>query len=279
MTGSHERDVASLPGAEPALLAGADGSHAIRVLLIEDDEDYREALAGDLLDRGILVQGFADGVSLMQSSDATMDADVVLLDWSHPQTSGIELLAQIRRRGIRLPVVFLTGRSSATYESLAFDKGAIDFIDKARGVDVLAKRLRRAVLLAARPAGPLFGEKSMALGKLELKPNISRAYWNRIDVGLTIGEYDIVDLLASNAGRYVTYRAIYDRMHYVGFIAGKGVHGYRTNVRGCIKRIRNKFRRCDPDFDAIANFMAFGYCWKQPAPRGTRSGARTSRKS
>ena len=57
----------------------------------------------------------------------------------------------------------------------------------------------------------------MVCGKLVLNPNVSRAYWADRDVGLTRGECNIVHLLASNAGRWVTYRAIYDRIHYEGF--------------------------------------------------------------
>ena len=60
-------------------------------------------------------------------------------------------------------------------------------------------------------------------------------------------------------GRYVTYRAIYDRLHYEGFIAGSGDDGYRGNVRSAIKRIRNKFRDLDPDFAEIENYTACGY--------------------
>ena len=260
-----DRGVIGSAAAEPTLAASASKTDFIRVLFVEDDEEYREALAGDLADRGFSVQGFADGASFLQSLDAAADADVVLLDWSLPKTPGIDLLPQMRRRGIHLPVVFLTGRSLTKYESLAFDRGAVDFIDKARGVDVLVKRLRRAVQSAARPAAPQPVEKSMVFGKLVLKPNVSRANWNQLDVGLTVGEYAIVDLLASNAGHYVTYRAIYDRMHYTGFIAGAGDQGYRTNVRSSIKRIRLKFRECDPEFDEIENYTGFGYCWKKLA--------------
>ena len=265
MTSNLERDVVSSTAAEPALPASVGKTRGIRVLLIEDDEDYREALADVLSDRGFSVQGFADGGSFLQSLDAAVDADLVLLDWDLPQISGIDLLAQMRRRGIRLPVVFLTGRTSTKYETLAFDRGAVDFIDKARGVDVLVKRLRRAVETAAGPAAVLPAEKSMMLGKLVLKPKVSRAWWNHVDVGLTVGEYKIVELLASNAGRYFTYRAIYDRMHYAGFVAGSGDHGYRSNVRSCIKRIRIKFHQRDSDFDEIRNYVGFGYCWKTPA--------------
>src|SRR5712664_57985 len=241
MTDHVERNVQAKSPGGPAPF-GIAKTDVIRVLFVEDDDAYREALAGDLADRGFSVQGFADGASFLEVLDAAaVDADVIVLDWSLPQTSGIDLLPQMRRRGINLPVVFLTGRSLTKNESLAFDRGAIDFIDKARGVDVLVKRLRFAIE-AARPAAHRPADKSVVCGRLVLRPSVSRAYWDQADVGLTLGEYNIVQLLASNAGRYVTYRAIYDRLHYEGFIAGSGEHGYRANVRSAIKRIRNKFR-------------------------------------
>ena len=253
MTASVGPDVESPSAARTA--------EAIRVLFVEDDEGYREALAGELSDHGFWVQSFADGISFLDSLDTAADADVIVLDWALPTTSGIDLLPQMRRRGIRLPIVFLTGHASTTYESLAFDRGAIDFIDKVRGIDVLVRRLRR-IVQAAKPASPT--DKRLVCGKLVLQTAISRAYWKGTDVGLTFGEYKIVHLLASNAGRYLTYRAIYDQMHYKGFIAGQGEQGYRTNVRSAIKRIRNKFSECDPNFDEIENYMAFGYCWGTP---------------
>jgi len=234
----------------------------MRVLLVEDDQYYREMLAGELSALGFSVQSFADGAALLGCLDAAMEADVIVLDWALPKTLGIDLLLQLRRRGVRLPVVFLTGRALTENESLAFDRGAVDFIDKARGVEIVARRLKRAI---AKPADEARADKLQVCGKLVLRPSISRAYWDQVDVGLTLGEYHIVHLLASNAGRYVTYRTIYDRLHYEGFIAGSGEHGYRANVRSAIKRIRNKFRECDPSFIEIENYTAFGYCWSKPA--------------
>src|SRR5262245_5809529 len=254
------------PPAATALPLTVDGQ-AIRVLFVEDDAAYREALSGELTDQGFVVRGFADGASLLRALDGAVDADVILLDWALPHTAGIDLLPQMRRRGIRLPVVFLTGRASTTYESLAFDRGAIDFIDKVRGIDVLVRRLRR-IVQAAKPASAAADDKRMVCGKLVLRPAISRAYWNGTDVGLTLGEYNIVHLLASNVGRYMSYRAIYDKLHYEGFIAGQGDQGYRANVRSAIKRIRNKFRDVDPTFGEIENYMAFGYCWGTPSGLG-----------
>jgi two-component system response regulator ChvI len=143
---------------------------------------------------------------------------------------------------------------------MAFDRGALDFVDKTRGVPILAKRLRLIVDSAKRPAVMEAGE-ILHCGRLMLKPHVSRAYWDEVDVNLTLTEFNIVRLLASSVGEHVTYRAVYDCMHYTGFIAGSGEDGYRTNVRSSIKRIRNKFRAIDPDFAEIENFPSFGYRW------------------
>ena len=50
-----------------------------------------------------------------------------------------------------------------------------------------------------------------------------------------------------------------------GFVAGSGPDGYRANVRTFMKRIRQKFRELDEDFDEIENYPGFGYRWRQPA--------------
>jgi two-component system response regulator ChvI len=238
------------------------GTSSIRILLFEDDESYRESLVAQLSEQGFVVQGFADATSLLSSFDSAVEADIIVLEWNFTNASGIDVLQQLRRRGANLPVVFLTGHAMAADETLAFDSGATDFIDKARGIEVLARRLKLAVKVNAR--ADIHTERSMVCGKLSLKPDCSRAYWDGVDLDLTIGEYNLVHLLASNVGRYITYRAIYDRVHREGFVAGNGKKGYWANVRATINRVRRKFRKRDPAFDEIVNYVAFGYCWGKP---------------
>ncbi|MEA2919393.1 MAG: two-component system, OmpR family, response regulator ChvI [Bradyrhizobium sp.] len=147
---------------------------------------------------------------------------------------------------------------------MAFDHGAVDFIAKSRDRQVLVRRLRSVVeLVKPKPKTDLPVQERLACDKLLLES--SRAYWNQVDVDLTLGEYNIVHLLASKAGSFVTYRSVYDRLRYEGFIAGTGEDGFRANVRSAIKRIRNKFRACDPTFDEIENYTGFGYCWRKPS--------------
>jgi two-component system response regulator ChvI len=193
---------------------------------------------------------------------------------------GLKLLAQLRQHGVNTPVVFLTGKVIAVNEHdrcllaprealnadecLAFDQGAVDFIAKSRDRQVLVRRLRSVVELA-KPKTDVVIEERLTCDKLVLAPKSSRAYWNEVDVGLTLGEYNIVHLLASNAGSFVTYRTVYDRLRHEGFIAGYGADGYRANVRSAIKRLRNKFRALDPTFEEIENYTGFGYCWRKPS--------------
>jgi len=249
--------------AVPRPKAASDADEPIRLILVDDDDDYREAAAGELVDLGFVVESFADGASMLAAVAHGLAADMIVLDWSLPTTSGIDLLPRLRREGIQLPVVFLTGRFSHSYEHLAFDRGALDFVDKARGVPILAKRIRVIVESSKRPA-ELKVDETMHCGRLMLKPRVSRAFWDTIDVNLTLSEFNIVRLLASNVGNHVSYRAVYDCMRHVGFIAGSGEDGYRINVRSAIKRIRNKFRLVDPEFAEIESYPSFGYRWGRP---------------
>jgi two-component system, OmpR family, response regulator ChvI len=263
MRTSFEHDVVSLAAPAPAMLASVSKPDAIRVLLIEDDPINRAFLTDELSKQGFTVRRFKDGASLLGASDGTRDADVIVFHCDLPNSSGIDLLVMLRQQGVNVPVVLLTGQALPAQECLAFDSGADDLVGESRGVGVLARRLK-TVIKASRHAEQPQSDKAMICGKLLLRPDVSRAYWNDVDLGLTVGEYNIVYLLASNVGQCVTYRAIYDRLHYEGFIAGSGADGYRANVRSAIKRIRNKFWARDPTFAEIENYTGFGYCWGKP---------------
>jgi two-component system response regulator ChvI len=244
------------------------------VAFVDDDDHYREVLAADLADRGFAVSSFADGPSFLEALGNGIEAQVALLDWVLPEMSGFDLLVALRERRIGMPVVFLTGHPQVELELQALDRGAVDFVDKARGVEVLAHRLRiivesqRASGVATRQAGP--GDDGIQgrweperYGDLTLHPKTARALWREHDVGLTITEYKMVVHLVAHIGQPQTYRALYDTAYYQGFIAGSGERGYSINVRSMIKRIRRKFQAVDPSFAEIRNEHRVGYCWQQ----------------
>ena len=232
------------------------------LLLVDDDDLFRESLGLNLIDEGYDVTSFANGRDLLAYLDQGGGADVMLLDWRMPNLTGLDVLRHIRAAGTTIPVIFLTALSDDIYEEAALESGAVDFIDKSRRLPILLKRLQ---LLAegGRPASePEPGRAStLQLGRLALRFDISRAVWAGRTVDLTLTEFKILTLLAEKAGQDVGYREIYDLVHGKNFIAGHGSEGYRANVRTFIKRIRKKFRDVDLGFDHIENYAGFGYRW------------------
>ena len=236
------------------------------VVLVDDDDLYREAMTADLADRGFAVTAFADGPTCLEALRNGIEVQVALLDWTMPEMSGVELLGALRERGFEPPVVFLTGYSIVERELQAFDRGAVDFVDKSRGTEVLAHRLR--VIIEGQRAVASVGTtpETERHGDLTLHPSTARALWRQQDVGLTITEYKIVTLLVSHKGEPKTYRALYDAAHYAGFIAGSGERGHHANVRSLVKRIRRKFLAINSGFAEIGNVENVGYLWRDPQP-------------
>jgi two-component system response regulator ChvI len=232
------------------------------LLLVDDDDLFRESLGLNLIDEGYEVTSFDNGRDALAYLEEGGGADAMLLDWRMPQLTGIEVLRRMRGRGIAIPVIFLTALSDDIYEEAALAGGAVDFIDKSRRLPILVKRLQ-LIADGARPAPDSEppGPDSIRLGALELRFDINRAVWAGKTVDLTLTEFRILALLAEKAGQDVGYRDIYDLVHGKDFIAGHGTEGYRANVRTFIKRIRKKFRDCDADFDLIQNYAGFGYRW------------------
>ena len=245
------------------------GAPHIRVLFVEEDQRRRERVSRQLSNFGFVVRSFADGKALLTALGHDTQSDViVVVDWGLPTWSGLELLVQLRRHPTSLPVVLLSGHPEAAPGKMEYRESAIGLLDRAHGLNTVADRLKRAGGTARLTADPE-SAKDIVSGKLVLRMDISRAFWNGVDVGLTYCEFRILHLIVSSDGRFVTYRAIYDGMHYKGFVAGSGEDGYRRNVRSAIKRIRNKFRQFDPAFAEIETYIAFGYRWR-PAEASLR---------
>jgi two-component system response regulator ChvI len=237
--------------AAPATIAKAD---AVRVLLFDGDPIHREALTDELSKQGFVIRSFGDGGALLGALRSAVDVDVIVVLLKE---SSLDLLIKLQRQGVTVPVICLGARSLPAQA-----------VSKLQGLEVLARRLRsvalESVVKACGPTDEAPHEGSLICGRLHLRSDDRRAYWNGRDVGVSFREYNLLHMLVSDVGRYRTYRAIYDRLHYVGFIAGSGSDGYRANVRTVIKRIRNKFRAIDPAFGEIESYTGFGYCWRKP---------------
>ncbi len=234
-----------------------------KVVIVDDDDGFRDILGINLGEEGFDVLAFANGEDALSYFENAGHADIILLDWKMPGLTGLEVLRRIRGQGIEIPVVFLTVMSEEIYEEAALAGGAVDFVDKGRSLSIILKRMR---LILDGSKGDAPGDEDnketvLRIGDLELRNDISRASWKGQRVGLTVSEYNIVALLATKRGEDVSYRQIYDLVRGQDFAAGYGPEGFRTNVRSFIKRIRGKFREIDENFEQIENYPGFGYRW------------------
>jgi two-component system, OmpR family, response regulator ChvI len=234
-----------------------------RVLVVDDDEEFRQSLAYSLMDHGFDAVTCASGPAALEYIGAGKSADLILLDWRMPGMNGLEVLRELRQRGAKTPVIFLTGLADEVFEEAALASGAVDFVGKSRRFSILLQRIDLIAEAQRPPVNP--SQKpppaQVRLGGLELRMDMNRAFWRGAAVDLTVTEFRMIARLALKAGEDISYRELYDLVHGANFRAGSGPEGFRTNVRTFIKRIRRKFRAIDGSFDAIQNYARFGYRW------------------
>ncbi|EME70319.1 response regulator [Paramagnetospirillum caucaseum] len=226
--------------------------------IVDDDPLFRETLAGNLADAGYGVRAWECGETFLAAMESGRRPDLLLLDWKMPGLNGIEVLRRMRAAQLALPVIFLTVLSDQIFEEAALLGGAVDFVEKSRSFTILERRIQ--LTLGRNAAEP--GAAPARVGGLSLDSASRRAQWRGRPVDLTVGEFAMVETLAAKAGRDVSYRELYDSGRGKGFHGGAGEDGYRTNVRAAIKRIREKFKAIDPDFEQIGNYPGFGYVWQ-----------------
>lgn len=232
------------------------------VVVVDDDQLIRQTLAANLDAAGFKTVSFAGGPEALAYLAKGGRASALLLDWSMPGMNGPEVLRRLRARGHDMPVIYLTGYTQPVFEETALADGAIDFVDKSRSFGIVLLRLKLALAGAKRNQD---GAAAPPDDGLRFDEESARIYWRGTRVKLTLSEVKIVHFIMAQAGRDVSYRAIYDQLRGEGFQAGEGEHGYRTNVRAIIRRIRRAFQTVDPTFDMIQNYPGFGYRWRPGA--------------
>jgi FixJ family two-component response regulator len=118
------------------------------VHLVDDDESHVRAVARLLAAEGYAVRTFLSGDALVAGIDRDTRGCVVA-DLEMPGLDGLALQAELRRVGVLMPVVFLSGRGDVPRSVLAMKEGAVDFLEKSAPRERLAEAVRRALELDA----------------------------------------------------------------------------------------------------------------------------------
>jgi FixJ family two-component response regulator len=114
------------------------------VRVVDDDGSYVRALSRLLIARGYQVTSYASGAELLAQLSSEPRGCVVM-DLDMPGMDGLELQSELARRGVRLPVVFLTGAADIPSSVSAMRGGAVDFLEKRAPSEQLTAAVERAL--------------------------------------------------------------------------------------------------------------------------------------
>jgi two-component system OmpR family response regulator/two-component system response regulator QseB len=182
----------------------------MRILLAEDD-----ALLGDGLRAGLRQQGFQvdwvrDGVAAERELRAEPYAAAVL-DLGLPLMDGFDVLASVRRAGLKLPVLALTARDAVPDRIRGLDLGADDYVVKPVDLGELAARLRALIRRAHGQPAELLQAQGVVLD-----PAARAATLDGAPVVLSAREFDLLHALMLNAGRVLTREQLEQHLYSWG---------------------------------------------------------------
>ena len=204
------------------------------VLLVEDDEAARSAVATSLTGHGYAVRLAADGEEALRLWELARP-DLVLLDLGLPGIDGSAVLRHLRRDAAT-PVIILSARDEERQKVEALDAGADDYLTKPFGMAELHARMRAALrrIGAAEPDGTL------RVGTLVMDPARRRVTIEGQELRLTPREYEVLKTLLANAGRVVT------RGRILRAVWGQEYSEERHYVHVYVSQIRRKIADLDP---------------------------------
>ena len=181
------------------------------ILIAEDDRAVRESLERALRVEGYEVATAPDGAAALAAADQRQP-DLFILDIMMPYVDGVTLCRTIRDRGIRTPVLMLTARHEVDDRVSGLDAGADDYLVKPFALEELLARIRALL----RRDAPL-GSNSITYLDLTIDPAARRVSRGDRPIELTKTEFDLLELLATNAEIVVERDTILERIWGIDF--------------------------------------------------------------
>ena len=202
-----------------------------RVLVVEDEESFSDALSYMLRKEGFEVSVASTGPAALTEFDRA-GADIVLLDLMLPEMSGTEVCRQLRQRS-HVPIIMVTARDSEIDKVVGLEIGADDYVTKPYSPRELVARIR-AVLRRQSAEAAESGGPTLAAGPVRMDIERHVVTVDGGPVQLPLKEFELLELLLRNAGRVLTRGQLIDRVwgaDYVGDTKTLDVH---------VKRLRSK---------------------------------------
>ncbi|NHC15011.1 response regulator [Motilibacter deserti] len=205
-----------------------------RVLVVEDEESFSEALSYMLRREGFEVEVATTGPEALDTFDRN-GADLVLLDLMLPGIPGTEVCRQLRQRS-GVPVIMLTAKDSEVDKVVGLELGADDYVTKPFSSRELVARIRAVLRRGGEPEDLLPAALEAGPVRMDVERHVVTV--DGAGVQLPLKEFELLELLLRNPGRVLTRMQLIDRVwgsDYVGDTKTLDVH---------VKRLRSKI---EPD--------------------------------
>lgn len=233
---------------------------AVRVLVVEDEASFADALTVGLEREGFEVEVATDGVVALEAFDRR-EPDLVLLDLMLPRLSGLDVCRQIRTRS-QVPVIMVTAKGAEVDTVVGLEVGADDYVTKPYRLRELVARMRAVLRRAEAPEGrdPDTGPSASAVevGDVLVDPDRHEVRVRGEVVAMPLREFELLHLLVSNVGRVLTRDTLIDRVwgfDYVGDTKTLDVH---------VKRVRTKVETDPRNPERLVTVRGVGYRYEQP---------------
>ncbi len=229
------------------------------VLVVEDEESFVEALVVGLRREGFLVKVARDGAEALTAFDA-LRPDLVLLDVMLPKVNGIDVCRELRARS-RVPIIMVTAKGGEIDTVVGLEVGADDYVTKPYRLRELVARMRAVLRRTPTTAAEEGPGDALVVGDLRLDPERHEVSLRGEIVNLPLKEFELLELLLTNAGRVLTRETLIDRVwgpHYVGDTKTLDVH---------VKRLRTKIEDDPSAPRRITTIRGLGYKFESaPSP-------------
>jgi two-component system response regulator RegX3 len=205
-----------------------------RVLVVEDEESFSDALSYMLRREGYEVEVAETGPDALSLFDRT-GADLVLLDLMLPGLSGTEVCRELRNRS-KVPIIMVTARDTEVDKVVGLELGADDYVTKPFSSRELVARVRAVLRRGGEPDELITSTVEAGPVRMDVERHVVSVDGHA--VSLPLKEFDLLELLLRNSGRVLTRGQLIDRVwgsDYVGDTKTLDVH---------VKRLRAKI---EPD--------------------------------
>ncbi|GAA6615770.1 response regulator [Scytonema sp. NUACC26] len=225
----------------------------MKILVVEDDQLVSHALAAVITNQNYVVEVASDGQVAWDLIE-TFDYDLIILDVILPKIDGINLCRQIRSKGLRMPILLLTGCDSSHEKAIGLDAGADDYLVKPFDEEELVARIR-----ALLRRGSVASQPVLASGHLRLDPISCEVTYGEEQLSLTPKEYGLLELFMRNNRRVFSCGMILE--HLWSYEDTPGEEAVRTHIKG----LRQKLKSAGAPGDLIETVYGIGYRLKPQA--------------